>query len=60
MEDIIIKVANCEENAWRVNNLLACRHCMNKGTYDEVMFQFITHDSAGVRQVRLIYQIGKK
>jgi hypothetical protein len=54
-----ILVGKAECNAWRRDNLLALKHCMDKGSYYEVSFQYVENSHRMVKQVRLIYQIVK-
>ena len=59
MEETIIQIGKCPEGLWRRNNLMAVRHCIDKGTYHEICFQYVEHTYNGVKQVRLIYQLLK-
>jgi hypothetical protein len=54
-----ILVGKAECNAWRRNNLLALKHCMDKGSHYEVSFQWVDHTGRYPKQVRLLYQIVK-
>jgi hypothetical protein len=43
----------------RRDNLLKVHHCVDKGDYYEVVFQFIDYHMSTPTQTRLIYQILK-
>jgi hypothetical protein len=59
VENITMDVGKAPEGAWRRNNLLAVRHCVEKESYYEVCFQYVEHTGNGVKQVRLTYHILK-
>lgn len=58
-EIIIMTVGKSNTNAWRRDNLLKLRHCVDKTSHFEVMFQWVDHTGRFPKQVKLTYNIVK-